>query len=83
MLSLSSLTSIDRAILAFGSAWIVYLLSRKRGMPRPPGPHPLPLVGNMFQIPQKDEWPVYEAWAKKYGGCSGENSSLNTLFIIF
>ena len=80
---LSSLTSIDKAILAFGSAWIVYLLSRKRGMPRPPGPHPLPLVGNMFQIPQKDEWPVYEAWAKKYGGCSGENSSLNTLFIIF
>jgi cytochrome P450 len=27
----------------------------------------MPLIGNMLQIPQKDEWPVYEEWAKKYG----------------
>ena len=68
---LPSLTSTDAAVLALGSAWIVYLLSRMRGgTPLPPGPHPLPLIGNVFQIPQKDEWPIYEAWAKKYGGSS-------------
>ncbi|KAF9457241.1 cytochrome P450 [Collybia nuda] len=67
MLSLS-LTGTDGAVLTVGGAWILYLLSRARGgTPLPPGPRPLPLVGNMFQIPQKDEWPVYEAWAKKYG----------------
>ncbi|KXN85410.1 O-methylsterigmatocystin oxidoreductase [Leucoagaricus sp. SymC.cos] len=59
---------MDRAVLALGGAWIIYLLSRTRGgTPLPPGPRPLPLFGNMFQIPQKDEWPIYEAWAKEYG----------------
>ena len=68
---LPSITSMDGAVLALGSAWIIYLLSRTRGgTPLPPGPRPLPLVGNMFQIPQKDEWPIYEAWAKKYGRSS-------------
>ncbi|PPQ81185.1 hypothetical protein CVT26_010295 [Gymnopilus dilepis] len=65
---LPSLTVTDGAILTLGTAWVVYLLSRAGGdTPLPPGPRPLPLVGNMLQIPQKDEWPIYEAWAKKYG----------------
>lgn len=68
-----SLTSADRAVLALGSAWIFYLFSRTRGrMASPFGPRPLPFVGNMFQIPQKNEWPTFEAWAMKYGGCSPE-----------
>ncbi len=77
---LPSLNSTDGAVLTLGSAWLLYLLlTRKEGIPHPPGPRALPLVGNMFQIPQKDEWPIYEAWAKKYGENSCETFQFNAL----
>ncbi|TFK20111.1 cytochrome P450 [Coprinopsis marcescibilis] len=38
-----------------------------RGLPLPPGPAGLPLVGNLFQIPQVHPWIVYDQWAPKYG----------------
>ena len=80
---LPSLSSTDGAVLTLGSAWLLYLLlTRKEGIPHPPGPRALPLVGNMFQIPQKDEWPIYEAWAKKYGGGACETFQINALITI-
>ncbi|KAF8128421.1 cytochrome P450 [Boletus edulis] len=33
----------------------------------PPGPKPLPLIGNLLDIPMKNEATTYNAWAKKYG----------------
>jgi len=33
----------------------------------PPGPKPLPFVGNLFDIPRKNDWLVYQEWAKTYG----------------
>ncbi|KAG6847472.1 hypothetical protein H0H93_007898 [Arthromyces matolae] len=65
---IAALTHTDKAVVFFAGVLFVYILKRaNHEIPLPPGPRPLPLVGNMFQIPQKDEWPIYEAWAKKYG----------------
>ncbi|EGN99391.1 hypothetical protein SERLA73DRAFT_108873 [Serpula lacrymans var. lacrymans S7.3] len=33
----------------------------------PPGPKPLPLVGNVKDMPTSHEWVTYTKWAKQYG----------------
>lgn len=47
------------------------LLSRRkrnaRGLSLPPGPKGLPLVGNLFQLPQKEPWVEYDRLSKQYG----------------
>lgn len=40
-------------------------------LPLPPGPKPLPIVGNIRDIPLGvPQWELYEAMAQKYGTCS-------------
>ncbi len=33
----------------------------------PPGPQPLPFIGNKFDIPSKYPWIQFQEWSKKYG----------------
>ncbi|KAF9790925.1 cytochrome P450 [Thelephora terrestris] len=35
--------------------------------PCPPGPKPLPLIGNVLDVPLSSPWLVYTQWAKRYG----------------
>ena len=43
------------------------VLSRKRGTMYPPGPRPLPLIGNMLDMPRKHAGRELLALTDKYG----------------
>ena len=40
---------------------------RRRGLPYPPGPRPLPILGNVLHIPKRFSWLAYSKFSKKYG----------------
>ena len=40
---------------------------RRRGVPYPPGPPPLPVIGNILDVPKRSAWVAYQTMSKKYG----------------
>lgn len=56
-------------IALWGVVTIYIVRSRKlrTRSPLPPGPRPLPFIGNLLDLPLKNEAATYNAWASKYG----------------
>ena len=54
-------------ILVFSAVILfIYRITSKNKLRLPPGPKPLPLVGNIYDLPSKHEWVVYRDWTRKY-----------------
>ena len=64
--SLSTTASLGLA--AVGILLVVgWKYASSRGGHLPPGPSPLPLVGNLLDIPKKSPWLTYRDLSRQYG----------------
>jgi hypothetical protein len=62
-------STFDLLVLVFSLAAFLAIhdYRRRRGLPYPPGPRPIPLIGNLFDIPKEFSWLEYTHLSKKYG----------------
>jgi hypothetical protein len=60
---------LDILLIVFSVAafWGIRIYKKRGRLPYPPGPRPLPLVGNLFDIPKEFSWLSYTQLSKKYG----------------
>ena len=58
---------IGLVILVLAVLWI-RSRSAPRLLPLPPGPRPLPFIGNLLDMPKKDIAPSFRNMSNKYGG---------------
>ncbi|KAG6845597.1 hypothetical protein H0H87_006650 [Tephrocybe sp. NHM501043] len=68
MVSLHDLNIID-VVCVFTGAFILGKLARRgaRQAPLPPGPKGYPLIGNVLDMPSKQEWVTFSQWGERYG----------------
>jgi hypothetical protein len=55
---------------AISTAVVLGWLARRNhwnGRVLPPGPKPLPLIGNLLDMPKEKVWETYHAWNERYG----------------
>jgi hypothetical protein len=63
----ASIANLFVALLFFATIRGIRDHRRRGGRPYPPGPRPLPIIGNLLDIPSNFSWLTYTRFAKIYG----------------
>ena len=66
-MSSTFVVGVSVAIAAIGTVWVQRRWINPKQLPYPPGPPPLPLIGNLLDMPQAYYWLTYAEMGKKYG----------------
>jgi hypothetical protein len=67
MLTLIRYDILLAAVVGFSGLAFLVMRTGKRRLPYPPGPRRLPVVGNLFSMPSREEWVTYMKWSKECG----------------
>ena len=51
-------------------AWYVTRRNKLGGYPLPPGPKGFPIIGNLVDMPIRDEWVTFGKWSKDFGSAA-------------
>jgi hypothetical protein len=54
-------------VISIAAFFAIRDYQRRRGLPYPPGPRPLPLIGNLLDVPKESSWLAYTQLSKKHG----------------
>lgn len=64
MPSLLTIVDFGGVLLAL---WLVKQLLRPKSKHLPPGPNPLPFIGNVLDMPDYKPWETFYKWGQQYG----------------
>jgi hypothetical protein len=53
--------------LALCALPVAYAFTKHTKQNLPPGPKPLPLIGNILDVPKEAAWKVFQEWGHQYG----------------
>ena len=67
---LTSIADVFAVLLFLATIRAIRDYRRRGGLPHPPGPRPLPIIGNLLDVPKRSSWLTYTKFVKTHGSHS-------------